>query len=201
MLSHTGPSASGVMLQVKPFASVGLITMFISRLPTQSAEFRGGSSGNSDSPCRLICQPCEPSGQGLVMWFRWVSHACVSLPSPLSAPATVPHYTLSHRQPNRQRAWQFLTLEHPFLFFSGQMQSRMGVWGWGWKEFTALGIIQLEFPFYSHSRANITCFKLWKSIMTLFNIMDLSLGSTHWIDFFLETLITFLYNIRLSIVL
>lgn len=103
----------GVIFLVKPFSITGLVTMFITCQPTQSKELRESSSRNSDSPCRLICQPCEPSGQGLVMWFRWVSHAGVSLPSPLSASATVPHYTLCHRQPYHQRAWQFLTLGHP----------------------------------------------------------------------------------------
>lgn len=122
---HTDPSPFGIMFLVKPFTILGLITMFITRQPTQSREFRERSSSNSDSPCRLICQPCEPSGQGLVMWFRWVSHAGVSLPSPLSAPATVPHYTPCHRQPYRQRAWQFLTLGHPlFFFFLGKMTER-----------------------------------------------------------------------------
>lgn len=111
---HTIPLPA--MFLVKPFTIVDLITMFITRQPTQSREFRGRSSSNGDSPCRLICQPCEPSGQGLVMWFRWVSHAGVSLPSPLSAPATVPHYTPCHRQPYRQWAWQFLTQGHPFFF-------------------------------------------------------------------------------------
>lgn len=119
---HADPSPFGVMFLVKPFAIVCLITMFITRQPTQSRGFRESSSSNSDNPCRLICQPCEPSGQGLVMWFRWVSHAGVSLPSSLSAPATVPHYTLCHRQPYRQWAWQFLTLG--YKFFPGEMTER-----------------------------------------------------------------------------
>lgn len=103
-------------LHVKPFSAVDLITMFITRQPTQSGEFRESIYGSSGSPFRLIYQPCEPSEQGLVMWFRWVSHAGVSLPSPLSAPATVPHYTPCQRQPSaRQRAnehdsfWQWDT--------------------------------------------------------------------------------------------
>lgn len=116
MLVYTNPSPFGVMFLVKPFTTVDLITMFITRQPTQSSEFTGSSSGNSDSPCRLICQPCEPSGQGLVMWFRWVSHAGMSLPSLLSDPATVPHYTPCHRQPYRQRAWQFFDTETPAFF-------------------------------------------------------------------------------------
>lgn len=97
---------------LKDSSSCGLITIFITRQPTQSKEFRASSGRNGDSPCRLICQPCEPSGQGLVMWFRWVSHAGLSLPSPLSDSETVPHYTPCHRWPYRQRARHFLTPTH-----------------------------------------------------------------------------------------
>lgn len=122
---HSNSFPFGVMFLVKPFTIVGLITVFITHRPTQSREFRGRGSSNSDSPWRLICQPCETSGQGLVMWFRWVSHAAVSQPSPLSAPATVPHYTPCHHQPYRQQALPFLTLGHPFFFLAKITEENM----------------------------------------------------------------------------
>lgn len=46
---HTRPSPLGVMLLVKPFSIVRLITMFITHQPTQSSEFRESSSGNGDN--------------------------------------------------------------------------------------------------------------------------------------------------------
>lgn len=103
---------SSILGLIYYLSNSALWTRLQSLLPitlTQNSELRESSRGDGDSPCRLICQPCEPSGQGLVMWFRWVSHAGVSLPSPLSAPATVPHYTPCQRQRSCQRAWQFLT--------------------------------------------------------------------------------------------
>lgn len=80
----------------------------------RSRKQEAGSNRPSDTS--LICQPCETTGQGLVMWFRWVSHAGVSQPSPLSAPATVPHYTARHhRLYLLQQALWFLTRRHPFF--------------------------------------------------------------------------------------
>lgn len=73
------------------------------------------AGSNRHSNTALICQPCETMGQGLVMWFRWVSHAGVSQPSPLSAPATVPHYTARHHRLYLQQAFWFLTQGHPFF--------------------------------------------------------------------------------------
>lgn len=105
--------------QLSHFAFTGLITLFITRQPTQSGEFRAGSNSNGGSErahAGLICQPCETMGQGLVMWFRWVSHAGVSQPSPLSAPATVPHYTPCHHRLHLQQALWSLTQGHPFFF-------------------------------------------------------------------------------------
>lgn len=95
---------------------MGLMTVFITHQPAQRGKCRGrhGSGSGSGSPCSLICQPCDTSGLGLVMWFRWVSHAGVSQSSPFSAPATVPHYTPCHHQPYRQQALRFLTPGHPF---------------------------------------------------------------------------------------
>lgn len=50
---------------VKPFTDIGLITVFMTHQLSQSRRFKRGS--NSNSPCGLICQPCETSGQRLVM--------------------------------------------------------------------------------------------------------------------------------------
>lgn len=77
---------------------------------------RQEAGSNRPGDTSLICQPCETTGQGLVMWFRWVSHAGVSQPSPLSAPATVPHYAARHHRLYRllQALW-FLTRRRPFL--------------------------------------------------------------------------------------
>lgn len=47
---HSSSFPFGVMFLVKPFTIVGLITVFITRRPTQSTEFRGRGSSNSDSP-------------------------------------------------------------------------------------------------------------------------------------------------------
>lgn len=168
---------------------MGLITMFITRQPTQSREFRGSRRSRSDSPYRLICQPCEPSGQGLVMWFRWVSHAGVSPPSPLSDPATVPHYTPCHRQPHRQQAWQVLTLGHPFFFFffsslSGEMTEQSG--GVGKESVYRIRYNTVGIPL-------LTCFRPLKSNMTLINICDLLCCKMTS----LERFITWLHNGRI----
>lgn len=95
---------------------MAVMTVFITHQPAQRGKCGGRS--NSGVPCSLICQPCETWGQGLVMWFRWVSHAGVLQPSPLSAPATVPHYTPCHHQPYRQQALRFLTPIFFFFWFS-----------------------------------------------------------------------------------
>lgn len=117
---HSYPPSPHPRSQLSHFAFTGLITLFITRQPTQSGEFGAGSNSNGDSErahAGLICQPCETMGQGLVMWFRWVSHAGVSQPSPLSAPATVPHYTPCHHRLHLQQALCSLTQGHPFFFF------------------------------------------------------------------------------------
>lgn len=137
------------MFLVKPFSITGQITIFITRQPIQSKEFRESSGRSGNSPCRLICQPCEPSGQGLVMWFRWVSHADVSLPSPLGAPATVPHYTPCHCELYRQRAWQFLTLVHPVCFASEMAAGYEG--GLGKGRVYRIGNYKIGFTFRIHT--------------------------------------------------
>lgn len=119
IISRNCPPPMASCSQLSHFAFTGLITLFITRQPTQSGEFRAGSNSNGDSErahAGLICQPCETMGQGLVMWFRWVSHAGVSQPSPLSAPATVPHYTPCHHRLHLQQALWSLTQGHPFFF-------------------------------------------------------------------------------------
>lgn len=113
------------------FAITGLMTVFITHQPAQRGKCKGRS--NSGGPCSLICQPCETPGQGLLMWFRWVSHAGVLQPSPLSAPATVPHYTPCHHQPYRQQALRFLTPGRPFFIqwhdgTGGEEEGKEGNW-------------------------------------------------------------------------
>lgn len=116
--------------QLSHFAFTGLITLFITCQPTQSGEFRAGSNSNGDSErvhAGLICKPCETMGQGLVMWFRWVSHAGVSQPSPLSAPATVPHYTPCHHWLHLQQALWSSTQGHPFFFSVSLLKWQRGI--------------------------------------------------------------------------
>lgn len=121
---------SSPMFSVKPFCLHGSdYTVYYPsadtkrRIQSRKQQQRGSERAHAG----LICQPCETMGQGLVMWFRWVSHAGVSQPSPLSAPATVPHYTPCHHRLHLQQALWSLTQGHPFFFSVSLLKRQKGM--------------------------------------------------------------------------
>jgi len=100
--------------------------MFITRQPTQSREHgeSGGGGGNSDSPCGLICHPCEPPGHGfgnvISMSFP---HWCVTAVSPQCSGDSPSLHTVPPSAISPTSVAIFLTPGHPlhdpFFFFFG----------------------------------------------------------------------------------